>query len=99
MFRTVDTVSRQGETRFGLLVDGPVATSRAKALCAKVIAHCITPLSGLPLGMVVKPRIAMVLVPMHGTKVGEVMALLDRLLDEAASEPSRIILVPDLGET
>jgi len=96
MMRTVDTVARLTETRFGLLVDGPVAPSRARALCAKVIAHCITPMSGLPLGMVMKPRIAMALVPMHGAKSADVMALLDRMLAESAADPSRIIIVPEI---
>jgi GGDEF domain-containing protein len=99
MMRTVDTVARVTETRFGLLVDGPVATSRARAMCAKVIAHCITPMAGLPLGMVMKPRIAMALVPMHGAKGPEVMAMLDRMLSEAAGDSSRVILVPEMRET
>ena len=98
MMRTVDTVARVSETRFGMLVDGPVAPSRAKALCAKVIAHCITPMSGLPLGMVVKPRIAMALVPMHGAKGADVMVLLDRMMRDAAADPTRIILVPDVAD-
>lgn len=98
MTRTVDTVARLGRYRFGLLVDGPIAPSRARAMCAKVIAHCIMPMAGLPLGMVVKPRIAMALVPQHGTRVADVVARLDALLEEAASDPTRVILLPDMAE-
>ncbi|MEJ6023641.1 sensor domain-containing diguanylate cyclase [Ramlibacter sp. PS4R-6] len=96
MMRTVDTVARLGEARFGLLVEGPVAPSRAKALSAKVIAHCITPMAGLPLGMVLKPRVALALVPLHGSRVGSVMETLEALLRGAERDPGRIILVPDV---
>jgi GGDEF domain-containing protein len=98
MLRSIDTVARLGEYRFGLLVDGPVAPSRSRALCAKVIAYCITPLAGLPLGLIVKPRIALALVPLHGDDVTAVMARLEELLHEAAGDPARVILVAETGE-
>jgi len=95
MLRSIDTVARLGEYRFGLLVDGPVAPSRSRALCAKVIAYCITPLAGLPLGLIVKPRIALALVPMHGDDIAAVMARLEEMLHDAAGDPSRVILIAD----
>ncbi len=95
MLRNMDTAARLGEFRFGLLVDGPVALSRARALSAKVIAHCITPMSGLPLGMVAKPRIAMALVPAHGSSMSAVVVLLEDMLRAAADDPLRVILIPD----
>ena len=96
MVRTVDTVARLGESRFGLQVDGPVAPSRARALCAKVVAHCITPMAGLPMGMIAKPRIAMALVPAHGAVAQDVLARLEQMLREAADEPMRVILLADM---
>lgn len=96
MMRTVDTVARLGESRFGFQVDGPVAPSRARALCAKVIAHCITPMAGLPMGMVAKPRIALALVPAHGTSVQDVLGQLERMLRDAADDPTRVILLADI---
>ncbi len=94
MLRSMDTVARLGDARFGLLVDGPVASSRARALCAKVIAHCIMPMSGLPQGMVVKPRVAMALVPSHGSDAPSVLRQLDDMLRSTADDPMRIILIP-----
>lgn len=96
MMRTVDTVARLGESRFGFQVDGPVAPSRARALCAKVIAHCITPMAGLPMGMVAKPKIALALVPAHGALPQDVLARLEQMLREAADDPTRVILLADM---
>lgn len=93
MVRTMDTVARLGDERFGLLVDGPVAQSRGRALCAKVIAHCIMPMAGLPQGMVVKPRVAMALVPAQGRDAAAVMRQLEEMLREAGSDPTRIIMI------
>jgi predicted signal transduction protein with EAL and GGDEF domain len=98
MLRSIDTVARLGEYRFGLLVDGPVAPSRSRALCAKVIAYCITPLAGLPLGLIVKPRIALALVPLHGDDVQAVMARLEEMLHEAAGDPARVIMIDEQAE-
>ena len=98
MMRTMDTVARLGDSRFGLLVDGPVAPSRARGLCAKVIAHCIMPMAGLPQGMVVKPKVALALVPVHGAHVQTVLDQLDEMLRAAADDPNRIILIADLPE-
>jgi diguanylate cyclase (GGDEF)-like protein len=95
MMRSMDTVARLGDSRFGLLVDGPVAPSRARALCAKVIAHCIMPMAGLPQGMVVKPRVALALVPGHGSDVQAVMGQLDEMLRSAADDPARVILIAE----
>ncbi|HSH89888.1 MAG TPA: 7TM diverse intracellular signaling domain-containing protein [Ramlibacter sp.] len=99
MLRSIDTVARVGDARYGLLVDGPVAPSRARALCAKVIAHCIMPMSGLPQGMVVKPRIAMALVPGHGCAAQAVMEQLEGMLLAAAEDPTRIILLANTAAT
>jgi diguanylate cyclase (GGDEF)-like protein len=93
MMRTVDTVARLGEAKFGLLVDGPVAPSRARAMCAKVIAHCITPMAGLPMGMVAKPRIAMALVPGQGADAGDVVGLLEEMMRDAAGDATRVIMI------
>lgn len=93
MMRTVDTVARLGEAKFGLLVDGPVAPSRARAMCAKVIAHCITPMAGLPMGMVPKPRIAIALVPGQGADGDNVIARLEQMMHDAAADPTRVILI------
>lgn len=98
MLRSMDTVARLGESRFGILVEGPVAPSRARGLCAKVIAYCITPLAGLPLGLVVKPRIALALVPLHGDDVEAVIARLEELLNQSANDPSRVILLADQAQ-
>lgn len=92
--RQVDTVARVGSARFGLLVEGPLTPARGRAFAAKVIAHCITPMGGLPQGMVVRPRVAVVLVPEHGTDPQQVMQLLEAMLAEPA-DASKAILIAD----
>ncbi len=44
-------------------------------------------------GMVLKPRIAMALVPSQGSQVRAVMAALDDMLRAAADDPARVIMV------
>jgi diguanylate cyclase (GGDEF)-like protein len=95
MLRNVDTLARLGETRFGILVEGPLAASRAKSFCAKVIAQCITPMSGLPQGMVAKPKIALALVPEHGIEAAGVLTQLEELLAEVLAHPARSIAILD----
>jgi GGDEF domain-containing protein len=91
--RNVDTVARVGSSRFGLLVEGPLTTSRARAFAAKIIANCITPMAGLPQGMVVRPRVAIALVPQHGEQPQQVMQRLERMLAEPADAARSILFV------
>ncbi|MBC5765164.1 sensor domain-containing diguanylate cyclase [Ramlibacter albus] len=93
MLRNVDTLARMGDSRYGVLVEGPLASSRARAFAAKVIANCIGPLAGLPQGMLPKPKVAVALVPEHGRDVQEVLATLDRLLNEARQDAVRNIII------
>jgi two-component system, sensor histidine kinase LadS len=97
--RSMDTVARLGEFRFGLLIEGPVPPSRSKSFCAKVIAHCITPFAGLPQGMVVRPRIALALVPAHGSRAQSVVDELEGMLKEASGDPARLILIAHTSAT
>jgi diguanylate cyclase (GGDEF)-like protein len=93
MVRRVDTIARVGESRFGLLIDGPATPSRARAFCCKLVAQCIAPVAGLPRGMTVKPRVALALVPSHGVRASAVVETLERLLERSARDPSRVILI------
>lgn len=93
ILRNVDTVARLGDGRFGLLVEGPLEEGRVRSFCAKAIAHCITPVGGLPQGMIARPKIAAALVPRYGTDVAQLMELLEGLLRDTLNDPNRGIAV------
>ncbi|HVZ45098.1 MAG TPA: diguanylate cyclase [Ramlibacter sp.] len=95
MLRNVDTLARLGDSRFGLLIEGPLAVSRARAFCAKVIARCIGPIGGLPQGMQVKPKIACALVPDDARDAQQVLRLLEEALQELMRDPVRNMAVAE----
>jgi two-component system, sensor histidine kinase LadS len=95
ILRTVDSLARLGDTRFGILIEGPLASTRAKSFGSKVIARCIAPMGGMPQGMVVRPKVALALVPEHGANAETVMQHLEALLRAMQDDASRNIGVVD----
>lgn len=95
MLRDVDSVARLGESRFGLLIEGPVPPDRIKAMASKVFARCIAPFSGLPIGLILKPKIAVIVVPQDAASPEAAIALLDRMLLEAPPDFRRNIFAPE----
>lgn len=95
MVRDVDTVARLGDGRFGLLIEGPVPAQRGAALGSKVLARLIMPFSRLPQGLTVRPKVAVALVPTHGTDPAQVVERLDAMLKEAAPDHRKTIFVID----
>lgn len=95
MLRDVDSVARLGESRFGLLMEGPVPPERSKSMASKIYAHCIAPFSGLPMGLILKPKIAVIVVPQDAETAEEAIALLDRMLLEAPPDFRRNIFAPE----
>lgn len=95
MLRDVDSVARLGESRFGLLIEGPVPPDRIKAMASKVFARCIAPFNGLPVGLILKPKIAVIVVPQDAATPEDAIALLDRMLLEAPPDFRRNIFAPE----
>lgn len=84
--RDVDTVSRLGEARFGLLIEGPVPPDKVTGMATKIMARFVDPFSGLPHSLNVKPKIAFLLVPLDAGTAEEAMANLDTLLMSASPD-------------
>ncbi|WP_341909524.1 7TM diverse intracellular signaling domain-containing protein [Polaromonas sp. YR568] len=96
IMRDVDTVARLGDARFGLLVEGPVPADRITGMATKILARCIAPFPGMPVGLVLKPKIAVIVVPLQAQTPEDAMAQLNRLLMEAAPDYRKNIFTLDL---
>ncbi len=91
----VDTVARVGEARYGILIEGPIPPDRGASVGSKVLARLIMPFSRMPMGLAVRPKIAVALVPGQGDNVQEVLDRLDAMLKEAAPDYRKNIFVAD----
>ncbi len=96
IMRDVDTVARLGDSRFGVLVEGPVPVDRINGMATKILARCIAPFAGMPMGLVLKPKIAVVVVPLQAATPEDAMARLNTLLMEAAPDYRKNIFTLDL---
>ncbi len=95
LVRDVDTVARMGEARFGILIEGPIPPDRGASVGSKVLARLIMPFSRMPMGLAVRPKIAVALVPGQGDNVQEVLDRLDAMLKEASPDYRKNIFVAD----
>lgn len=78
--RSPDTVARLDETRFGLLVEGPLAADEIASMGQRIVARCLMPLQNRPIAQVLQVRVAQAAVPRDGTDVDAVLASLRALL-------------------
>lgn len=95
LVRDVDTVARVGEARYGVLIEGPIPPERAASVGSKVLARLIMPFSRMPMGLAVKPKVAVAMVPGQGDNVQEVLDRLDAMLKEASPDYRKNIYVVD----
>ena len=93
--RPIDTVARIGASRYAVLMEGPVPTERAAQLGSKFLARLILPFNGMPSGLTVRPRIAVLLVPSQASTFDAAMQRLESLLQEAPPEHAQSIFVAE----
>lgn len=93
--RDVDTIARLGDTRFGMLVEGPVPPERLGGFASKVLARLIMPFGGMPVGAVARPKLALVLVPGHADSPDAVVQRLEALLLQAQPDNRRSIFIAE----
>ena len=91
----MDTVARIGDGRFGVLIEGPVPPERAAQLGSKMLARVIMPFSRMPVGLAVRPKVAVAMVPAQGATVREVLERLDAMLKEATPDYRKNVYVVD----
>ncbi|MBI2768999.1 MAG: GGDEF domain-containing protein [Burkholderiales bacterium] len=95
LVREMDTVARIGEARYGVLIEGPVPAERASQLGSKLLARLIMPFARMPMGLAVRPKVAVALVPSQGETVEAVLARLDAMLKEAPPDNRKSVYVLD----
>lgn len=95
LMRPMDTVARVGDNRYAVLMEGPVPADRCAQLGSTIMSRLVLPFSGLPKGLLLKPKIAVLAVPTHAATVQEAMQKLDALLKEAPPQDARNVYVLD----
>ena len=64
--REVDTVGRLSDTRFVMLMDGPITADTASRLAQQILAQCLRPIRGRPEGWTPRVRMALGVLPRDG---------------------------------
>jgi two-component system, sensor histidine kinase LadS len=89
--REIDSVARLSETRFGMLIEGPLKPSEAAGMGARVLVRCLAPLQGRPQGWSPKLRVAQAVVPLDGTEADIVLDRLGLVLETIAPGDPRSV--------
>nr|WP_279343589.1 7TM diverse intracellular signaling domain-containing protein [Variovorax terrae] len=74
--RSIDSVARLSEYRFGMLVEGPLTSEEAAAVGPRLVARCLMPFRNKPPEWVAQLRVVWARVPQDS---GDATALLERL--------------------
>ncbi|HYD74955.1 sensor domain-containing diguanylate cyclase [Ramlibacter sp.] len=88
--RDIDSVARLSEHRFGMIVEGPLAPLEAVGTGAKVVARCLMPFKGKPMGWVAQVRVAQTVVP-NGSDAKQVIERLGAVLARVPSDSKRAV--------
>ena len=89
--RDIDTVARLSETRFGVLLEGPLTADEVAAAGPRIVARCLMPFKDKPLEWAAQVRVAQALIPMDGTDPAALMGQLETLLITATGDPKRAV--------
>ncbi|HSV47351.1 MAG TPA: 7TM diverse intracellular signaling domain-containing protein [Ramlibacter sp.] len=100
LLRDVDTVSRIGENRFGLIIEGSATRIGVMDRAARLIAAGLIPLNGLKPDVTLQFHVAAVLLEERVMEPQELVDALDSLLGIMSSRTRRPIrfLVPDVTQ-
>ncbi|WBY00762.1 7TM diverse intracellular signaling domain-containing protein [Ramlibacter tataouinensis] len=88
--RDIDSVARLSEHRFGMIVEGPLTPEEAAGTGARVVARCLMPFKGKPLGWVAQVRVAQTVVP-NGSDARQVIERLSAVLATVPLESKRAV--------
>ena len=83
--REIDSAARLSDTRFGMLVEGPISDEDAATLGPRIVARCLMPYKGLHNECVAQVRVAYALVPYQGSSAQSLLSRLESRLATAAS--------------
>lgn len=91
LLRDVDTTSRVGEARFGLIMEGVSSRAVVTDRAARLIAAGLMPLKGLKPDVTLQFHVAGVLLGEHLMEASELTEALDRLLGDMSARTRRPI--------
>ena len=94
--RSIDSVARLSDQRFGLLVEGPLTPDDAAAIGPRIVARGLMPGEDKPAGWVPQLRVAVAIVPLDGTDIDMLLGRLGALLLAAPAGSRRAVYT--LGE-
>ena len=89
--REVDTVGRLSDTRFVMLMDGPITADTASRLAQRILAQCLRPIRGRPEGWTPRVRMALGVLPRDGQDPHVVLDQLAIMLETVAPGDSRAL--------
>jgi GGDEF domain-containing protein len=89
--RDIDSVARLGDTRFGMLIEGPLSVEDAASEGPRIVARCLMPFKDKPLDWVAQVRVAQTIVPTQRADARQVIDRLEALLANVSPESKRAV--------
>jgi two-component system, sensor histidine kinase LadS len=89
--REIDSVARLSESRFGMLVEGPLTAEEAASAGPRVVARCLMPFKNKPIEWVAQVRVAHSLVPAERANPVLLVERLEALLAAVPSDSKRAV--------
>jgi GGDEF domain-containing protein len=89
--REIDGVARLSETRFGMLVEGPLTPEEGASAGPRVVARCLMPFKNKPVEWVARVRVAQTLVPTERSDPRHVIERLEALLAAVPRDSKRAV--------
>jgi two-component system, sensor histidine kinase LadS len=89
--RDVDGVARLSESRFGMLVEGPLTPEDISSIGPRLVARCLMPFKNKPVEWVAQVRVAQSLVPMENSGPQQLVDRLSALLSNVTPESKRAV--------
>lgn len=91
--RSIDTVARLSEHRFGVLLEGPLKADEVAEAAPRIVARCLMPFKNRPLAWVARVRVAQALIPMDGDDPAQLIGQLEMLLATVPTDSKRAVFV------
>jgi two-component system, sensor histidine kinase LadS len=89
--REIDAVARLSESRFGVLVEGPLSAEDAASEGPRLVARCLMPFKNKPIEWVAQVRVAQTMVPTERADANQVVERLEGLLSAVSPESKRAV--------
>lgn len=89
--RDIDSVARLSETRFGLLIEGPLSPTDVAALGPRIVARCLMPFNDRPSDWTAQVHVVCALVPLDGIDLPAMTARMDAILGSVPRDSRKAV--------